>query len=152
MVIQADDFDRSKKIIMHKHRLSEKQFWEWMRVKENYSKLVASCRRYMPDPEITLARLEWLHKTLAKSPDAETGKPLFNAKADKAWRQLLKHVKAGCLSDPDPAEISLYFLVGRTKEGLPIFGCVRGTNDIEGYHQKVKGMLAGWNNSPEVSE
>ena len=150
MVIQAEDFERSKAVIKQKFKFSDKQFWEWMKERENYTKFTASCRRYMPDPKTTLSRLQWLHRTLAHSLDAETGKPLFNAKAQKAWGQLLRHVELGCLSDPDPAEVSLYFLVGHSKEGLPIYGCIRGTNDIEGYHQKVKGMLAGWNNSPEV--
>ena len=56
--------------------------------------------------------------------------PLINKKTEKEVQKLLEHVDRGCLSDPPG--ISLYYDGGKDRDGLQLFHCVRGTNDLEG--------------------
>lgn len=47
----------------------------------------------------------------------------------KAVKLLREHIAAGCLSDPDG--VALYYAIGKTREGLSDYRCVRGTNATE---------------------
>lgn len=70
--------------------------------------------------------------------DSKTGNPLFNNDIwDKAYG-ILSDVADGLVSDhPD---IPMYSIVGKDKDGLIKYRCIRGTNRVEGWHQNV--MLA----------
>lgn len=54
---------------------------------------------------------------------------LLRKKSMKAVKLLRKHIEAGCLSDPEG--VAMYYAVGKTKDGLIDYRCVRGTNDVE---------------------
>lgn len=56
-------------------------------------------------------RLDDLYSIYADVRDHKHGSPLFNSKARKEWDNLMKHVRAGCLSDPHG--LSLYTLRSR---------------------------------------
>jgi hypothetical protein len=147
-VFDGSDYDTCKQKIMEVKQLNAEGWRDW--VKSNYHKLLRHCRRFMCKPDIMKTRLDWLYGVFADLRDATTNLPLFSRTTKKRWNSLMKHVENGCLSDPDPLDINLYFVSGKTRDGLLIYGCYRGTCDIEGYHQKLKGVLDGWHNSPEV--
>lgn len=148
-IVDEADFARAKEVFMRKHELKSESNWEdWLQ--KNYKVVMQHCRRYVPAPQELKSRLDRLYGVFKDLVDAATGKPLFSTQGKKAWAALMRHVEKGCVSDPDPTKIELYVRTGESKDGLPIYACCRGTNDIEGYHQKLKVFLEGFNNSPEV--
>lgn len=102
-------------------------------------------RRHVPKPSILLPLMENLINTFTKTDqsglslfvDPVTLAPLFNPKSVKEFKELLPHVKHGCLSDPK--NIPLYYEKKIcSHSGLMIYRCVRGTSSLEGaIHQKV---------------
>lgn len=66
---------------------------------ENYNYILARVQRHIPPPEQLMARLQSIHQIYASIEDHRTGQKLFNAKAQKEWDNLMKHVQSGCLSD-----------------------------------------------------
>jgi hypothetical protein len=93
--------------------------WVWKRVK-----------RVVPPPEVLLPRVTQVFKVYGPLQDATTGLPLFNeASWDKA-RNILENIRMGYYSDPP--NISLYIVQGRDSEGLTLYNCLRGTNNVEG--------------------
>ncbi|CAN0453775.1 unnamed protein product, partial [Hapterophycus canaliculatus] len=60
-----------------------------------------------------------------------------------------EHIVADCCSDA-PKQ-ALYFEAGRDPETLcALFRCVRGTNDLEGYHFHMR-LLVAWCLSPRLA-
>jgi hypothetical protein len=83
-------------------------------------------------------------KTLGPLCDATTKQPLFN---DKAWivaKNMLEHIWNGDYSDlPD---IAMYSKVGKDKNGLTLYCCFHGTNDVEGgVHQNLIWQFTSFN-------
>jgi hypothetical protein len=71
---------------------------------------------------------------------------LFAAKKNEAlflkdtWnlhKSTLKHMQKGCLSDVPGAGMSHCVQLRTDSMGIPIFKCLRGTNALEGFHQKI---------------
>ncbi len=119
--------------------LAENDKWIWRR-----------CRRKIPSPEILLPELEKLFDTFREVQDAVTGVPLFNAAVEKAITNALQHVKSGCLSDIPG--VQLYFPIGRDKNWLMKYRCIRGTNSNEGsVHQKIIVKFGAFNAGPILS-
>jgi hypothetical protein len=148
VVVDVVDLELVKAALIKAKKTTEvgwKQF-----LTQNYKEVASRCRRYAPAPDILKRRLDTLFQLFKDLPDAESGEKFFKSAALKEWASLMRYVQKGCLSDPDPREVDLYFIVGTDGGGVPIYGCYRGTNDLEGYHQKLKGIMAGWNISPEV--
>jgi hypothetical protein len=110
------------------------------------------CRRVVAPPEVLVPRLVRLKELFAGLPDAKTRSIFFSAKAEQRWRAFLDHAVRGCISDPDPQVVPLYFIAGWSRAGLPIYGCSRGTVDLEGYHQKIESLLEGYRVGPEHSD
>ena len=76
---------------------------------------------------------------------------LFTSQTKKVIDNLLKHVDNGCLSDP--LDCPLYFKTGTDSDNLPIYRCVRGTNDVEGgVHQKLAMKFQSWNCGIELAD
>ncbi|KAJ3097227.1 hypothetical protein HDU97_005071 [Phlyctochytrium planicorne] len=101
-------------------------------------------RRTIPEPERLRQRLEAVFKEYSKDGyNDENGQPLLTEKAKAEFRNLLKHVDDGCLSDlPD---VCLYRKTGVDKDGLPLYMCCRGTNDVESLHQALELMFRSFN-------
>jgi hypothetical protein len=76
---------------------------------------------------------------------------LFRKETWKRWNALKDHVRKGCLSDPPPERVSLYYVVGKKRDGMDRYSCARGTSDLEGFHQKLATVLMGKNVSPEIA-
>lgn len=94
---------------------------EWEEYKnKNWGDIRRRCRRIVPPPSILLRRMKLLEETYPEIVDAETGKPFFSKETWKRWKSLLDHAEKGCLSDPDPAVVALYYVVGMAKNGTDI--------------------------------
>ena len=110
--------------------------------------VLARVRRYVPPAEILLSRVAAVIQTFGPLKDSTTGQPLFNEKAWDAAKNILEHIRGGYYSDPPG--VSLYFQVGKDKDGLTLYRCCRGTNDLEGgVHQNlIRRWQASFNVSP----
>jgi hypothetical protein len=63
-------------------------------------------------------------------------------------KTLLETVKKGCFSDLPG--ISLYFLMGKDRDGLNLYRTARGTNSVEGgLHMVVHRVFGSLRASPE---
>lgn len=82
--------------------------------------------------------------------DPITNKRLITPECLKEFGNLLKHVDDDCLSDPPG--IPLYYAVGRDKNDLTLYRCVRGTSDTESFHQLLSRTVQCWNGGPELIE
>lgn len=105
------------------------------------------CRRIIPNAYELERRLQKVYDTYAGICDAKTGEPLFRAQAHKAYKNLLCHVRAGCLSDP--AGVNLYFEDGY-EQGIRVWRCIRGTNSLEGYHKQKRVLVSRTVASPKL--
>jgi len=104
-------------------------------------------RRYVPPPEILLPRVSAVIKAFGPLKDAKTGQPLFNSRACEIAQNVLENIRLGHFSDPP--NVQLYYEVGKDKDGLTIFRCCRGTNDVEGgVHQNLIRRFTSFNVSP----
>lgn len=129
LVVVPEDLAAVKAALITKGAVTEAD-WEEYEV-QHWGELRRLCRKVAPPPEVMLRRLLKLEELYADIPDAETGKPFFSKEAWKAWKALKEHAEKGCLSDPDPSRVSLYYVVGRAKDGRDILSCSRGTSDLE---------------------
>lgn len=104
-------------------------------------------RRYIPPPEILLSRMAAVMKTYGPLKDATSGEPLFNAKCWDTVKNLLEHIRNGFYSDP--LDVPLFYEVRKDRNGLMLYRCCRGTNDVEGgVHQNLIRYFKSFNVSP----
>ena len=104
-------------------------------------------RRYVPPPEVLLPRVSAVIKTFGPLKDATTGAPLFNKRACEITKNILENVRLGNYSDPP--NVQLYYETGHDKNGLTLYRCCRGTNDVEGgIHQNLIRRFTSFNISP----
>jgi hypothetical protein len=115
---------------------------------ENPDKVFKSLRRTIPQKDKLLPRMKELYAEFCKDIYQFDGIPLLNAEARKQFQALYKHIESGCLSDPPLHK--LYVDTGRkSKEGLPIYRCIRGTSHIESFHQHIEMRFQPWNAGPK---
>ncbi|KAJ3029502.1 UNVERIFIED_CONTAM: UAA transporter [Siphonaria sp. JEL0065] len=106
------------------------------------------CRRLIPSKEELLKRFDRVCQEFQDILDSKTNEPLFRTKTRHEVKKLQQHIINGCLSDvPD---FPLYFLEGRTSQGLPKYRCARGTNSNEGYHRHMRKLLHHYASSPKL--
>lgn len=109
--------------------------------------ILTRVRRYVPPPEILFSRVAAVIKTYGPLKDATTGQLLFNDKAWEVTKNILEHIRNGYYSDPP--DVPLYFEIGKDKDGLTLYRCCRGTNDVEGgVHQNLIRRFTSFNVSP----
>ncbi|KAJ3199764.1 hypothetical protein HDU67_002572, partial [Dinochytrium kinnereticum] len=100
--------------------------------------------RWVPSPTILAERLKKVFGQFSRpSYNDSDGQPLVTDKLKKEFKNLMKHVKEGCLSDP--IDVPLYRKVGEDKNKLPLFVCFRGTNDVESLHQSLEMLFNSFN-------
>ena len=86
-------------------------------------------------------------KTYGPLKDATSGKPLFNGKCWDAVKTLLEHLRNGYYSDPP--DVPLFYEIGTDCDGLRLYQCCCGTNDVEGgVHQNLIRYFVLFNVSP----
>jgi hypothetical protein len=106
-------------------------------------------RRRVPPPKVLEREYLRVINMFAGLLDAKTGKPLFNKKAWGLHKATLRHIRKGCLSDIDA--MSYYVHIRDDKYGVPIYRCIRGTSALEGFHQKIRQLIRGFNISPRYA-
>jgi hypothetical protein len=87
-------------------------------------------RRYVPAPEVLYPLVDDLFKSYGPILCTKTGLPLFDKKAEKQSKLVLKLIEEGYVSDP--SFVSFYYFLRYDPNGLPVYRCTRGTNAVEG--------------------
>jgi hypothetical protein len=149
MIFIRDKSDEmAVRAVLEKHGVS----WEYAQ-RAKSSALNRRIRRYIPGRTVLVKRLETLFKSYENmqcSTKASQGS-FFSEDAKEMVKRLLDTARAGYLSDPPG--ISLYYLMGKDRDGLNIYRTVRGTNSIEGgVHMVVRRIFGSLRASPELAE
>ena len=130
------------------HVLHQKKMTYEAKLRSNPDYIRKRVRFRVPPPEKLFSRIATVLKTFGPLCDAQTKQPLFNEKAWVVAKNVLQHVRLGDYSDPP--DVSLYFEVGKDKNGLTLYRCCRGTNDVEGgVHQNLIRRFTSFNVSPQ---
>ena len=120
------------------------------KINNEYAFFVRRVRRAVPGPDALIRDYDELVKLFANVKDAKTGAVLFRKKAWDLYKVTRdKHMKKGCLSDMPG--LSYYIQAGEDKVGMPLFRCIRGTNAVEGFHQKIRQLIRGFSVSPRYA-
>ena len=144
-VVVKEDFDdeivRLKARGLTQHEIN-------LRLKTRRKTIESKCRRKCREKEDMLKELRQVYDAFHKREDHLTGACFFNEVAEKAWVRMMKHVEAGCLSDPD---VNLYYRVfdvmGKEIGGLYT---LRSTSQVEAFHRNFKRCLSDATNmTPE---
>ncbi|KAF7324049.1 3'-5' exonuclease domain-containing protein [Mycena kentingensis (nom. inval.)] len=90
------------------------------------------CRRTVPPAELLHKQAHEVLMLFGALKDAKTGLPLFNSAAWKMAKNILELFANGHVSDIPG--VQLYTCIGFDEhaDGLPLYGCARGTNFVEG--------------------
>ena len=130
------------------HVLRQKNTTYEAKLRSNPDYIRKRVRYRVPPPEKLFSRIATVLKTFGPLCDAQTKQPLFNEKAWVVAKNVLEHVRLGDYSDPP--DVSMYFEVGKDKNGLILYRCCRGTNDVEGgVHQNLIRRFTSFNVSPQ---
>ena len=104
--------------------------------------------RIVPPPSVHYLRVRAVFELFGPLCDAETGKPLFNEAAWKKANGVLKEILAGNVAD---GSYSFYTqkLDSRGQpavdaDGLALYLCNRGTNDVENVHKQLVTTWGTW--------
>ena len=109
--------------------------------------ILSRVRRYVPPPEILFSRVAAVMKTYGPLKDATSGEPLFNGKCWDTVKNLLENIRNGYYSDPP--DVPLFYTIRKDHDGLSLYRCCRGTNDVEGgVHQNLIRYFESFNVSP----
>jgi hypothetical protein len=129
------------------HVLCQKNTTYEAKLRSNPDYIRKRVRYRVPPPEKLFSRIATVLKTFGPLCDAQTKQPLFNEKAWVVAKNVLEHVRDGDYSDPP--DVSMYFEAGKDKNGLTLYRCCRGTNDVEGgVHQNLIRRFTSFNVSP----
>lgn len=126
--------------------------WEYAK-RAKASALNRRIRRYIPRRAILVARLEHLFNAYAdiQCSTKKSRGSFFSDEAKEMTIHLLNTARQGYLSDPPG--ISLYYLMGKDRDGLNLYRTVRGTNSIEGgFHKSVRRVFGSMRASSELAE
>ena len=119
-----------------------------LRLKTRRKTIESKCRRKCREKDDMLTELRRVYDAFHQREDHLTGAYFFNEVAEKAWVRMMKHVEAGCLSDPD---VNLYYRVfdvmGKEIGGLYT---LRSTSQVEAFHRNFRRCLSDATNmTPE---
>ncbi|KAJ7174946.1 hypothetical protein C8R43DRAFT_1201440 [Mycena crocata] len=140
--------EQAVRAVLEKHGVD----WEYAK-RAKSAALNRRIRRYIPRRDVLLKRLEKLftaYEDIQCSTKKQRG-GFFSDEAKEMTKHLLDTVRKGYLSDPPG--ISLYYLMGKDRDGLNIYRTVRGTNSVEGgFHMAVRRVFGSLRASPELAE
>lgn len=101
-------------------------------------------RRVIPEPEELAKRFAQWVETFKHAIDEKTGTPLFTSNCNKAIQQAAKDIINNHLSDPP--QVPLYAKLSKSKHGLQLYRCFRGTSSLEGgVHRQIHRKLGNYN-------
>jgi hypothetical protein len=109
------------------------------------SKLLAGIARQAPDPAVLEKNLCDAVNLCANVRDARTGEMFFSRETWKVHKQMLLHVRLGCLSDKPG--INYYYTTSPGLSGKTVLWCVRGTSQLEGFHKHLRHIFPGFHTS-----
>ncbi len=141
--VVREDLQRVKVVMMRIHALDDERAWRrwlngnWWAVAEALSPSSRVCGR-------AGGAADAAEGALCVYPDAKTRLPLFSAATDAASGWHLWSTRPRGVS-PILTLRSFHCTSSRAGQGrvCPIYGCSRGTVDLEGYHQKIALLLDG---------
>jgi hypothetical protein len=127
---------------LYKNEQSDDQFQDFLdNVPHKY--WATNVRRVCPSPEVMARHVIAVYEAFIGVRDPETacdelpdGALFFKSGHEESFKQQLKYVCSGSLSDP--LDISFYTTVGQHATGLEIFKCTRNSSDLEGYHTDLQ--------------
>ena len=142
-VVSHEDVKLIKECL-RRHGFSEEQIkskpWQFFKTR---------VRRTVPKPSALANAFKRVVDLFANVEDSKTKKPLFGKMAWNLYKTTLRHIEMGCLSDRPG--VSYYFQIGEDSLGIPMYCCTRGTSALEGFHQKVRCFIRGFNISPRFA-
>ena len=98
--------------------------------------MLARVHCYVPGLEVLFSCVTAIMKTFGPLKDLTTRQPLFNKKAWDVTKNILGNICGGYYLDPPG--VVLCYEVGKDKDGLILYHCCHGTNDLEGrVHQNI---------------
>ncbi|CAM9640259.1 unnamed protein product, partial [Hapterophycus canaliculatus] len=142
---------RSKEVWKKRHPTWTDRVIDKDMAKNYTNKVLKYVPRTVPQADVLLPRYDLVIDAFKNVRDSKTGNLLFTDRLKKRIANLRPHLEGGCLSDPDPRDVQLYFWAGRTADGVDKFRCARGTSNGENYHKFVRGVLAGTATSPRMA-
>ncbi|CAM9601324.1 unnamed protein product, partial [Hapterophycus canaliculatus] len=120
-----------------------------------YGRYASARHRHVPTvirpPPVLAERLQNVYETYIPVTDVKTGEPLLNPRVRAGFGNVMRHVREGCISDPDPRQLAMHVVTGRSEDGLLTFRSVRGTNPVENYHKRYKDVLSSSRTSPRLA-
>ncbi|CAN0008728.1 unnamed protein product, partial [Hapterophycus canaliculatus] len=104
----------------------------------------------IPQPQVLAERLQNVYEAYVPLTNVKTGEPL-DPRVRAGFRNITRHVREGCISDPDPRQLAMHVATGRSEDGLLTFRSVRGTNPVENNHKRYKDVLSSSRTSPRLA-
>ena len=145
-ISNTDDVELVESVLREKG-LTEQEIRKKMNRSTNYYK--KRVRRVVPGPDELTEAIQEVVNVLGDAVDDTTGFALFNTRAYNQLKNVLNHVKKGCVSDKPG--ISLYILQRTDKDGIPVYRCSRGTSALESLHAHIRRALRGYRYTPRVA-
>ena len=106
-------------------------------------------RRTIPLPSELVSRLNLVIE-LFRDIKMSDGILFFKSSMASIHAEQLRHVMAGCLSDPPGFQ--MYYDVSPSPDGMRQLRTPRGTNSNESFHLYLNKILGSFNTSPELAE
>ncbi|KAL7491648.1 hypothetical protein ACHAWT_002097 [Skeletonema menzelii] len=112
--------------------------------------------RIVPPPKILYYRLRAVFVLFGEMVDSKTKQPLFNDKAWKKAKSVLRDAREGLFSDPPDVEFYSLKLgpngeAMKNKYGLEKLECMRGTPRVEACHKHLHVTFRNWHVGIEMS-
>lgn len=151
-IMHDEDVKKVKEVL----RTKADTTWE-QKLAYDFDYIAQRVRRFAPPPSVLYNRLSAVFEFFKDKRDAKTGKVLFNDKARKNFHAVLELVKKGYASDPDG--VCLYSpktnrdgKVMKDKDGLPLYRSLRGTSNLESFHQYLTTSFGHTSAGPRYSD
>jgi hypothetical protein len=105
--------------------------------------------RVVLPPSQLYHRVRAVYEVYGPAKDSETGAPLFNSRAWKTAKNVLKEILAGHASDPPGISFYSHRLTCRgdlayDSHGIALLDCSRGSNDTESAHKQLISTFGSW--------
>ncbi|KAJ3317150.1 hypothetical protein HDV06_001964, partial [Boothiomyces sp. JEL0866] len=106
--------------------------------------ILARVRRKIYPKELLKTNIQNLLREYSKS-KYKVGRygELLSAETKKQFKNLLAHVEKGCIRDPE--DLKVYYKKGTDANSLTLYRCIRGTNEVELFHQYLEMHFQSWN-------
>lgn len=79
------------------------------------------------------------------------GGRLINPRVSASFENIKRHIREGCISDPDPRQLAMHVVTGRSEDSLLTFLSPQGTNNVENYPERLKDVALSYRVSPRLA-